>query len=164
VVWRLDEWVGGLPQAAVAADEGGGGAVVLQVGGASGPSSAAIRVASTLPSSTPHWSKELTSQITPWVNTLCSYRAVSWPSTDGVSSGARMVLVGRFPGKVRCGARARSTPSASTCSLGFPKARASVWAKKLAMSRSWWSPTSTAGRQMPMKSHGISLVPWWISW
>ena len=28
--------------------------------------------ASCLPSSTPHWSKELTSKITPWTNTLCS--------------------------------------------------------------------------------------------
>ena len=35
-------------------------------------SSGMIRCASTLPSSTPHWSKLLMRQIVPWVNTLCS--------------------------------------------------------------------------------------------
>jgi hypothetical protein len=35
-------------------------------------SSGMIRSASFLPSSTPHWSKESTSQMTPWVKTLCS--------------------------------------------------------------------------------------------
>jgi len=34
-------------------------------------------VASSLPSSTPHWSNELIPQITPWVKTLCSYKATS---------------------------------------------------------------------------------------
>ena len=29
-------------------------------------------LASTFPSSTPHWSNESMPQITPWVNTLCS--------------------------------------------------------------------------------------------
>ena len=35
-------------------------------------SSGMIRLASTLPSSTPHWSNELICQIVPWVKTLCS--------------------------------------------------------------------------------------------
>ena len=38
-----------------------------------------MRWASTLPSSTPHWSNELMSQIAPWVKTLCSYSATSLP-------------------------------------------------------------------------------------
>src|SRR5262245_47448969 len=42
------------------------------VGSASLSSSGMMRWASTLPSSTPHWSNESTSQMTPWVNTLCS--------------------------------------------------------------------------------------------
>src|SRR5213078_3753385 len=48
-------------------------------------SSGMIRWASTLPSSTPHWSNESTSQIAPWVNTLCSYSATSFPSVSGES-------------------------------------------------------------------------------
>ena len=35
-------------------------------------SSGMMATASTLPSSTPHWSNESMSQIVPWVNTLCS--------------------------------------------------------------------------------------------
>ena len=37
-----------------------------------GSSSGMMRWARTLPSSTPHWSKELMFQMTPWVKTLCS--------------------------------------------------------------------------------------------
>src|SRR5919201_6047047 len=66
-------------------------------------SSGMMRWASTLPSSTPHWSNESTSQIAPWVNTLCSYSATSLPSVSGVSRSARMVFEGRFPSNARCG-------------------------------------------------------------
>ena len=38
----------------------------------------------TLPSSTPHWSKESMPQIAPWVKTLCSYSATSDPRVCGV--------------------------------------------------------------------------------
>ena len=38
-----------------------------------------MRCASTLPSSTPHWSNESIFQIAPWANTLCSYSATSAP-------------------------------------------------------------------------------------
>ena len=41
-------------------------------GSASASTSGMIAWARDLPSSTPHWSKEFTSQIAPWVNTLCS--------------------------------------------------------------------------------------------
>ena len=44
----------------------------LSVGAVSLSSSGTIRCASTLPSSTPHWSKESMFQITPCVKTLCS--------------------------------------------------------------------------------------------
>ena len=37
----------------------------------------------TLPSSTPHWSKESMPQIAPWVKTLCSYSATSEPRVCG---------------------------------------------------------------------------------
>ena len=46
-------------------------------------SSAAIRPASFLPSSTPHWSNESMPQIAPSVSTLCSYAAISAPSVAG---------------------------------------------------------------------------------
>ena len=41
-------------------------------GSAALSSSGTMRCASTLPSSTPHWSNESMFQITPWVKTLCS--------------------------------------------------------------------------------------------
>ena len=46
-------------------------------------SSGTMRLASTLPSSTPHWSNESMSQIAPWVKTLCSYSATSLPERRG---------------------------------------------------------------------------------
>src|SRR5215469_7245483 len=66
-------------------------------------SSGIIRFASTLPSSTPHWSNELIFQMVPCTKTLCSYSAMSLPSVSGVKRSARMVFVGRLPSKVRCG-------------------------------------------------------------
>ena len=42
-------------------------------------------LASCLPSSTPHWSKELIFQIAPWTKTLCSYNAINAPNVFGVS-------------------------------------------------------------------------------
>ncbi len=53
---------------------------------------------------------------------------------QGVSCSAMMVVVGRFPSKVRYGTRASGTPSLRSSSADLPKARASVWAKKFAMS------------------------------
>ena len=52
-------------------------------GSASLSSSGMICWASTFPSSTPHWSNESMSQIAPWVKTLCSYSATSFPSAAG---------------------------------------------------------------------------------
>ena len=58
---------------AVAADQRVGGAVVAQLRLLARPrSSGMIATARTLPSSTPHWSKESMPQIAPWVKTLCS--------------------------------------------------------------------------------------------
>src|SRR5215813_10982035 len=67
-------------------------------------SSGMMRWAKTLPSSTPHWSNESMSQIVPWVKTLCSYRATSFPSAAGVKRSSRIVLDGRLPSNTRCGA------------------------------------------------------------
>ena len=92
--------------------------------------------ASTLPNSTPHWSKESMFQIAPCVNTECSYRATSLPNVAGVSRSARIVFDGRLPSKTRCGTSLSGVPSASTCSRVLPDASASVCAKTLASSRS----------------------------
>ena len=45
-----------------------------------------MRWASTLPSSTPHWSNELICQMVPWVKTLCSYRATELTENFGRES------------------------------------------------------------------------------
>ncbi len=104
------------------------------------------------------------SQIAPWVKTLCSYSATSLPSASGVSWSSRIVFVGRLPSNTRCGTSASGVPSARTSSAVLPNASASVCAKTFAISRSWCSPSGFSGRRNPMKSHGISFVPWWISW
>ena len=52
----------------------------------------------------------------------------------GVRRSARIVLVGRLPSKVRCRTWKSATPSAATSSEVLPKASASVWAKKFAIS------------------------------
>ncbi len=128
-----------------------------------------MALARTFPSSTPHWSKLLIPQIAPWTSTLCSYRAISCPSTDGDSRGHRIVVEGMLPGKVRWGTNRSSTPSARTSSAVRPKASASPCASRLAINWSWWtlavsSGRSTSGCRNPIRSHGIVVVPWWISW
>ncbi len=104
------------------------------------------------------------SQTAPWVKTLCSYSATSVPSVCGVSRSARIVFDGRFPSITRCGTTASAVPSALTSSAVFPNASASPCANTFDISRSWCSPSGLSGCMKPMKSHGISLVPWWISW
>ena len=64
-------------------------------------SSGMIRLASTLPSSTPHWSNELIFQMVPWTKTLCSYSAMSLPRFSGVRLSARWCLSDDCP--QRCG-------------------------------------------------------------
>ena len=59
--------------------------------------------ASCLPSSTPHWSKLSMPQTTPWVKVMCSYSAISCPTTEGVSAGAMIEVVGRLPVNTRAG-------------------------------------------------------------
>lgn len=66
--------------------------------------------ASTLPSSTPHWSKESIPQIVPWVNTLCSSSATNVASRYGVSTSAGSTFVGRLPSITRCGAMSSAVP------------------------------------------------------
>ncbi len=57
--------------------------------GTSAPSvrAGSTRLARTLPSSTPHWSKESMFQTAPWTNTLCSYSAINCPRTEGSARG-----------------------------------------------------------------------------
>src|SRR5471032_1558248 len=89
-------------------------------------SSAWIFLARTLPSSTPHWSKLLTSQITPCTKVLCSYSAISAPSVDGVSWSIKMVLDGRLPGKVLCGTSSSISASLSFCAVRSARTSAAV--------------------------------------
>ncbi len=82
----------------------------------------------------------------------------------GSSRSARIVFEGRLPSITRCGTTASGVPSSRTCSGVLPKASASAWAKTFDISRSWCSPSGLLERMKPMKSQGISRVPWWISW
>ena len=59
-----------------------------------------------------------------------------------MSFGARMVELGWLPGITLWGTTSAGVPSAATSSAVRPKASALVWAKQLAISRSWWSPCS----------------------
>ena len=125
--------------------------------GGSPVSSGVIRLASALPSSTPHWSKLLTPHTPPWTNTMCSYRAISWPSTVGVSVRRGSSCSGGCRGTcaVRLGLGVASR---------LPNASASPWANRLAISRSCWSRQGWFGWAKPMKSIGTSRVPWCSSW
>ena len=104
------------------------------------------------------------SQITPWVNTLCSYSATSVPSSRGVSSSASSTLLGRLPGITRCGTTSGGVPSARTSSSVLPNASACAWANTLDIRMSWWSPSGLRVWPKPIRSTGISFVPWWMSW
>ena len=73
-------------------------------------------------------------------------------------------FVGRLPANVRCGTSHSGVPSAATSSAVRPNASASACAKTFATSRSWWLPSGLRLCAKQMKSHGISRVPWWISW
>src|SRR4051812_1270272 len=53
-----------------------------------------IFLASCLPNSTPHWSKELMFQMMPCTKILCSYSAINRPSDRGVISSTTIELVG----------------------------------------------------------------------
>ena len=70
-------------------------------------------------------------QIAPWVNTLCSYSATSWPSTYGVSFSIRNVDDGWLPSNTLNGTRFSAVPSARTWSAVLPNASASPCAKTL---------------------------------
>ena len=75
-----------------------------------------------------------------------------------------MVFDGRLPSKTRWGTSQSGVPSAFTSSGVLPKASASVWAKTFAIRRSWCRPSGLSVWQKPMKSQGMTLVPWWMSW
>merc|ERR550537_1530574 len=87
--------------------------------------------ARTLPSSTPHWSKELMPQIAPCTAVRCSKRARICPVVRASSLEKSSEDDGRLPGKTLCGRRAAGTSSATSSSSVLPMARASGCAKKL---------------------------------
>jgi len=82
-------------------------------------------LARTLPSSTPHWSKELMFHTQPCTAVLCSYRAKSEPNAFASQTGRSSDNDGLSPGKVLCGMSFSGTPSARSCSSVLPSARAS---------------------------------------
>ena len=121
-----------------------------------------IAVASCLPSSTPHWSNELMFQI------VALREHLVLVDRDELPERVRREAFGEDRvGRVVAGERAArtwlGTPRRDLARV-LPKASASVCASKLAMSRSWCVPTSWLACTNPMKSAGISFVPWWISW
>ena len=73
---------------------------------------------------------------------------------------------GRLPGITLCGTTFGGVPSAAISSAVLPNASTCVWAKKLLISRSCMLPVpsavgrSSVGWLNPMKSAGISRVPW----
>ena len=60
----------------------------------------------------------------PSTKVMCSYRAISWPRTEGVRDGAMIDVVGRLPVNTRAETMASGVPSARTSSLVLPKANA----------------------------------------
>ena len=105
----------------------------------------------------PRWS--------PWVNTLCSYSATSVPSSRGVRISASSTLVGRLPSMTRCGTTfwpgcPRPAPPPRSCRRPAPGPARTRW-------RSGCRGGRAAGSGVlpnPIRSTGISLVPWWMSW
>mmetsp|Transcript_13495 Transcript_13495/g.39839 ORF Transcript_13495/g.39839 Transcript_13495/m.39839 type:complete len:284 (-) Transcript_13495:1217-2068(-) len=135
-------------------------------------SSGRIFLASALPSSTPHWSKELMPQMMPWQKILCSYMATRAPRVRGSSCSNMIELVGLLPSKTLCGSRklilSSASPEAASSARAssgvLPFMSASVCAKKLDMRIGWWSPTGFWVLAGARKSEGMSLVPWCMSW
>ena len=148
---------------AVAPDQGVGRRVV---GERARPtySSGMIRLASTLPSSTPHWSNELMFHSTPCVNTVlveCDQRA-EYPRRQLLERGSSRTA--GCPGTRGAGRASPACPRPRPRRRSF-RTRALRSARRSSRSRmSWWSPSGFRARQNPMKSHGMSDVPWWISW
>ncbi len=85
--------------------------------------------------------------------TACSYIAINAPSDCGVSASSRIRVLGRPPGYSRCGS-----------SLPWPLASASVCASRLAISAWWLTVYGSSLCTQPMKSAGITLVPWCSAW
>mmetsp|Transcript_29763 Transcript_29763/g.58031 ORF Transcript_29763/g.58031 Transcript_29763/m.58031 type:complete len:222 (-) Transcript_29763:1306-1971(-) len=119
---------------------------------------------STLPNSTPNWSKLLIPQMNPCTPVRCSYSARSWPMAYGVHSSTIITDEGRLPEKVLWEIRGSGVPSFLSSSGPLPYARASGWAKKFDMSSSWLVTTSpifvlSMGKldlMKPMKSIGTT--------
>ena len=136
-------------------------------------SSASIFLASTLPSSTPHWSKLLMPQSTPWTKILCSYSAISAPRRGGVRYSSRMRVARAVAGEglvrrqafdlgqrqalVPAGRRALRRRLAAHQRLRLGQAVGQQ--RGVVVARS-----SCAGRSAAMNSTGITSVPWCSSW
>ncbi len=89
---------------------------------------------------------------------------MSWPSTEGVSFGARMVDVGWLPGITLCGTSAGGVPSAATSSAVRPNAESRRLGQAVGHQQVLLVTLVVGRLGEPMKSAGISSVPWWMSW
>ncbi len=81
-----------------------------------------------------------------------------------MSTSASRTFVGRLPSITRCATTCSGVPSARTSASVLPKASAWAWAKTFDERMSWWSRSGLRLLAKPMRSQGISFVPWWISW
>ena len=104
-------------------------------------------------------------QIVPCVNTLCSYSATSVPSARGVSRSSSSVL----DGPVALEHPVRHEPVRRA--LGPHLLRGLAEGQRLALGEHVRGEQVVVARPSgfsvcakPMKSAGISSVPWWISW
>ena len=101
------------------------------------------------------------SQIVPCVNTRCSYCAIRLPSVNGVSASASSVVVGRLPSNTR-GATGR--PLGLHLLARAPERERLGLREQVRDEQVVVLPERVQRHAKPMKSHGISRVPWWISW
>ena len=127
-------------------------------------SSGTIRWARTLPSSTPHWSNELMCQIGPLHEDLVLVEGDQLAERLGREAFEQQ-RVGRMislEGAVRDEFRGHAVGFHLVGRLA--EGQGLGLGEELAISRSWCRPSGLSVWQKPMKSQGISFVPWWMSW
>ena len=133
-------------------------------------SSGSRRCPSTLPSSTPHWSKLLMPHTAPLVKTRCSYSAISAPSERGRQAvehegGARAGCRESAMPRQHLGPRDRravgalSPAPSAACPASAPGLRQAVGQQQRVPPAGRARPACTA-----MNSTGIASVPWCSIW
>ena len=117
------------------------------------------RLARTLPSCTPSWSKELIFQINPCKTIFASYKASNPPIVYGFSLSASSIELGLFPAKKRFGFTCcRPVASARACASRLATSFCCDVVPLISRSASCWLCLK------PMNSAGTMVVPWCSSW